>query len=37
MHAKKDSSAYFYAGYTTDIKNVYKTLNVDYSDSVQSG
>ena len=26
--AKKDSSAYFYAGNTTDIKNVFKTLNV---------
>jgi cell division protein FtsI (penicillin-binding protein 3) len=32
---KKDSSAYFYAGNAADIKNVYKTLNVDYSDSVQ--
>ena len=32
---KKDSTAYFYAGNATDIKNVYKTLNVDYSDSVQ--
>ncbi|MES1219479.1 MAG: penicillin-binding transpeptidase domain-containing protein, partial [Bacteroidota bacterium] len=30
----KDSSAYFYAGYSSDIKNVYKTLNVDYADSV---
>jgi len=32
---KKDSSAYFYAGNTGDIKNVYKTLNVSYTDSVQ--
>jgi len=31
--AVKDSSAYFYAGYSTDIKNVYKTLNVSYADS----
>ncbi|MBL7762372.1 MAG: transpeptidase family protein [Chitinophagaceae bacterium] len=30
---KKDSSAYFYAGYSSDIKNVYKTLNIDYTDS----
>ncbi|MCW3118235.1 MAG: peptidoglycan glycosyltransferase [Chitinophagaceae bacterium] len=33
----KDSSAYFYAGYSSDIKNVYKTLNVDYADSVSQG
>ncbi|MEI9807805.1 MAG: penicillin-binding protein [Bacteroidota bacterium] len=32
---KTDSAAYFYAGNTTDIKNVYKTLNVSYADSVQ--
>jgi cell division protein FtsI (penicillin-binding protein 3) len=31
----KDSSAYFYAGYTNDIKNVYSTLNVTYTDSVK--
>lgn len=31
----KDSSAYFYAGYTNDIKNVYKTFNMGYTDSVQ--
>ena len=31
----KDSSAYFYAGYTNDIKNVYSTLNVSYTDSVK--
>lgn len=30
---RKDSSAYFYAGYSSDIKNVYKTLNIDYKDS----
>ena len=33
----KDSAAYFYAGYAGDIKNVYKTLNVDYADSVTQG
>jgi len=32
---KKDSTIYFYAGSAADIKNVYKTLNVSYSDSVQ--
>jgi len=31
---KKDSSAYFYAGNTGDIKNVYQTLSVSYTDSV---
>lgn len=31
--AKKDSSVYFYAGYSRDIKNVYKTLNINYTDS----
>jgi cell division protein FtsI (penicillin-binding protein 3) len=30
----KDSSAYFYAGNTSDVKNVYSTLNVPYTDSV---
>jgi cell division protein FtsI (penicillin-binding protein 3) len=30
----KDSAAYFYAGYSSDIINVYKTLHVDYADSV---
>ena len=29
----KDSSAYFYAGYTKDIKNVFSKLSVDYKDS----
>ncbi|HMK27461.1 MAG TPA: penicillin-binding transpeptidase domain-containing protein, partial [Chitinophagaceae bacterium] len=32
--AKKDSAAYFYAGFTNDIKNVYRTTNVGYTDSV---
>jgi cell division protein FtsI (penicillin-binding protein 3) len=32
---KTDSSAYYYAGNANDIKNVYKTLNVGYADSVQ--
>ena len=31
----KDSLNYFYAGNSGDIKNVFKTLNVDYSDSVR--
>ena len=35
--AKKDSSAYFYAGNTGDIKNVFTTLNVDYTDSTMKG
>ncbi len=35
--AKKDSSTYFYAGNTNDIKNVYSTLNVDYMDSALKG
>jgi len=30
----KDSLNYFYAGNSSDIKNVFKTLNVGYSDSV---
>jgi cell division protein FtsI (penicillin-binding protein 3) len=30
----KDSSAYFYAGFSSDIKNVYRTMNVVYTDSV---
>src|SRR6185503_11895616 len=29
----KDSSSYFYAGNTTDIKNVYGTLKMQYADS----
>jgi cell division protein FtsI (penicillin-binding protein 3) len=32
---KKDSSAYYYAGFANDIKNVYKSLMVGYRDSVQ--
>jgi cell division protein FtsI (penicillin-binding protein 3) len=32
---KKDSSAYFYAGNASDIKNVYRTLHVSYADSAQ--
>jgi cell division protein FtsI (penicillin-binding protein 3) len=36
--ATKDSAAYFYAGYTNDIQNVYKSLQVGYIDSaVQNG
>lgn len=37
LAAKKDSSAYFYAGNATDIKNVYRTLNVEYRDSALQG
>jgi cell division protein FtsI (penicillin-binding protein 3) len=29
----KDSSSYFYAGYTNDIKNIYSKMNVGYTDS----
>ncbi len=32
--AKKDSSSYFYAGYSNDIKNVFGTMNMRYTDSV---
>jgi cell division protein FtsI (penicillin-binding protein 3) len=32
---KKDSSAFYYAGYTNDVKNIFKILNVGYSDSVR--
>jgi len=32
---KKDSLNYFYAGSTTDIRNIYKTLQVAYSDSMK--
>jgi cell division protein FtsI (penicillin-binding protein 3) len=31
----KDSSSYYYAGFSNDIKNIYKTLNVSYRDSVR--
>ncbi|HOZ68965.1 MAG TPA: penicillin-binding protein [Chitinophagaceae bacterium] len=34
---KKDSAAYFYAGYTPDIKNVYDVLKVKYADSASTG
>ena len=34
---KKDSSAFYYAGYTNDVRNVFKTLSVGYSDSVRQG
>ncbi len=30
----KDSAAYFYAGYTDDIRHVYQVMNVRYTDSV---
>ena len=29
----KDSSGYFYAGYTKDIKNIFSKLDVSYKDS----
>jgi cell division protein FtsI (penicillin-binding protein 3) len=31
--AVKDSSAYFYAGYSHDIKTLYKAMNISYTDS----
>ena len=31
--AKKDSAAYFYAGYSNDIKNVFNSMNMKYTDS----
>lgn len=34
---KKDSTAFFYAGSTEDIRNVYKALNTSYTDSVGTG
>lgn len=30
----KDSSGFFYAGYATDIKNVFRSMNITYRDSV---
>jgi cell division protein FtsI (penicillin-binding protein 3) len=30
----QDSSGFFYAGYSNDIKNVYKKMNMSYRDSV---
>jgi cell division protein FtsI (penicillin-binding protein 3) len=35
--ARKDSSAYYYAGNTRDIKKVFGTLNMDYTDSAVKG
>ncbi len=35
--SRKDSSAFFYAGNTTDIKYVYKNLGVNYTDSAAKG
>jgi len=32
----KDSSAYFYAGFTKDIKQVLNTMNIKYTDSVST-
>ena len=32
---KNDSSAYYYAGYSADIKNVFTTLRLNYIDSMQ--
>ncbi len=32
--AAKDSSGFFYAGYAPDIKNVFKAMNMKYTDSV---
>lgn len=33
----KDSSAYFYAGSSADIKNVFQTMNIRYTDSAAQG
>jgi cell division protein FtsI (penicillin-binding protein 3) len=33
--AKKDSTNYFYAGKNNDVKNIFKTLSVNYSDSTR--
>lgn len=35
--AVKDSSAFYYAGFTSDIKNVYNTMHMAYTDSVRQG
>lgn len=38
MYATRtDSSAYFYAGNTKDIRNIYTTLKMDYADSSATG
>ncbi len=37
LASKKDSTAYFYAGNTKNIKKVFATLNVTYRDSAVSG
>lgn len=34
---KKDSATFFYAGNTTDIKQVYQTLGMNYTDSAAQG
>lgn len=35
LTTSRDSSAYFYAGFTSDIKNVFGTTGMRYTDSVQ--
>lgn len=35
--ARRDSSAYFYAGNTADLKNIYGTLKMPYKDSAKQG
>ena len=35
--AKKDSTAFFYAGKTDNIKHVFNTLGINYADSVRQG
>jgi cell division protein FtsI (penicillin-binding protein 3) len=32
--ATKDSSGYYYAGYANDIKNVYRSMKMQYADSM---
>lgn len=35
--ARRDSSTYFYAGNTADLKNIYGTLKMSYKDSAKQG
>lgn len=36
LAVKKDSTAYFYAGYTPDVKTVYEKLKIKYADSARN-
>lgn len=35
--AAKDSSSYYYAGLSSDVKKIFSTLSIDYTDSSRSG